>query len=398
MRALVVAPQPFYSPRGTPFSVYYRTLLTARQKVEIDFVTYGQGEDVDIPGVRFFRIPAFKAFGPVKIGPSKLKLFLDLFIFFQMVRLLLTRRYDFVHLHEEAVFMALVLKPIFRFKMVYDMHSSLSQQMTNFSFTQSKVIIGIFRLLEELSLRYSEAIITICPDLRDYVNGIIHNRKKHFLIENSIFDPVQLKNSMSGKAASDKPHEAVQIATQLKRQHNRLVVYAGTLEPYQGIDILVDAMAAVVKDHPDVHCLVMGGAPLQVEKFKEHARARGALACMSFTGQVPQAVAKQGTALADVLVSPRSEGTNTPLKVYEQLASGIPLVATRIYSHTQVLNDAVAFLAEPNGENFALSLGCALSDPDQSADKVVAAKRLYDREYAPHIYEQKIQTLLKWLR
>src|SRR4029453_9650748 len=103
MTALVVAPQPFFSPRGTPFSVYYRTLVTAQLGVKIDLLTYGQGQDVDIPGVRIIRIPAFAWLGPVRVGPSLLKLFLDVFLTLWTIGLLLRRRYDFVHAHEEAV-------------------------------------------------------------------------------------------------------------------------------------------------------------------------------------------------------------------------------------------------------------------------------------------------------
>ena len=50
---------------------------------------------------------------------------------------------------------------------------------------------------------------------------------------------------------------------------------------------------------------------------------------------------------ADVLVSPRSLGTNTPLKIYQYLRSGRPIVATRLLTHTQVLDDEVAILTEP---------------------------------------------------
>ena len=59
MKALVIAPQPFFTPRGTPFSVYYRTLVTAELGVKVDLLTYGEGQDVDIPGVRIIRIPRF---------------------------------------------------------------------------------------------------------------------------------------------------------------------------------------------------------------------------------------------------------------------------------------------------------------------------------------------------
>ena len=40
MKMLVIAPHPFFTPRGTPFSVYYRTLVMAEQGVEIDLLTY----------------------------------------------------------------------------------------------------------------------------------------------------------------------------------------------------------------------------------------------------------------------------------------------------------------------------------------------------------------------
>ena len=58
---LVVAPHPFFTPRGTPFSVYYRTLVLAEAGVVIDLLTYGPGQDVDIPGCRIIRIPRLNA-------------------------------------------------------------------------------------------------------------------------------------------------------------------------------------------------------------------------------------------------------------------------------------------------------------------------------------------------
>ena len=141
MKALAIAPQPFFTPRGTPLSVYYRSLVTAELNVEVDLLTYGVGSDVEIPGVRIIRIPRFSWLGEIPVGPSMTKLFLDIFIFIWMVMLLCRHRYDFVHAHEEAVFFALILRPIFRIKLVYDMHSSLPQQLSTFKFTKSKLTI-----------------------------------------------------------------------------------------------------------------------------------------------------------------------------------------------------------------------------------------------------------------
>ena len=102
MKYLVIAPQPFFSPRGTPFSVYYRTLISAELGAEIDFLTYGQGEDVDIPGVRIIRTPKLAFLGPVRIGPSLLKLVHDFFIFFRMLFLLINRLFSAARPHPSA--------------------------------------------------------------------------------------------------------------------------------------------------------------------------------------------------------------------------------------------------------------------------------------------------------
>ncbi len=190
MKALVIAPEPFFSPRGTPFSVYYRALVMAAQGVEIDLLTYGEGQDVAIPGVRLIRIPALKFLGPVRVGPSFTKFILDILMVIWMVALLFRNRYDFVHAHEEAVFLCRFLKPLFGFKLAYDMHSSLPQQLTNFDFTTSRSIIGIFDWLEKSSLRHADAVVTICPDLADYALAHGVEPERHFLIENSIFDDV----------------------------------------------------------------------------------------------------------------------------------------------------------------------------------------------------------------
>ena len=187
MKALVISPEPFFSPRGTPLSVYYRTLVLAELGVEVDLLTYGQGEDVDIAGVRIVRIPSFRLLGPVPVGPSFLHLFLDVFLMAWTLGLLVRYRYSFVHAHEESVFFCRLLKPLFGFKLVYDMHSSLPQQLTNFDFTRSRFLIGLFERLERSCLQSADAVITISPALADYACDRMPDAGRHYLIENSLF-------------------------------------------------------------------------------------------------------------------------------------------------------------------------------------------------------------------
>ena len=61
-----------------------------------------------------------------------------------------------------------------------------------------------------------------------------------------------------------------------------------------------------------------------------------------FTGIRPPSEVRTAVHLCDILVSPRTSGTNTPLKIYSYLRSGKPIVATNLYTHTQVLNEEVS--------------------------------------------------------
>jgi glycosyltransferase involved in cell wall biosynthesis len=310
-----------------------------------------------------------------------------------MFWLLIKNKYDVVHAHEEAVFMAYFLKPIFKFKLIYDMHSSLTQQLTNFQFTTSKLIINTFKKLEDNCLHSAEAVITICPDLRDYVNTIITNKEKHFLIENSIFDPVKKKNTVKNNI-DDKIDFNID---EFVKDDEQLLVYAGTLEKYQGIDILVNSMKYVTEENNKVKLLIAGGTQEQVNEYSKLSKNLGIESYVKFTGRVPQQFAKEFTAKADILLSPRSDGTNTPLKIYEQLASGKPLVATRIYSHTQVLTEDVAFLVDPTPKDMAKGIILSLNEKELVKQKVESAMNLYENEYSRTVYTSKLKRLLETL-
>jgi glycosyltransferase involved in cell wall biosynthesis len=389
MKVLVVAPHPFFTPRGTPFSVYYRTLVMAEQGVPIDLLTYHPGNDVDIPGVRIVRIPRIRWLEPVPIGPSWKKLFLDVFMVLWTVGLLVRHRYRVVHAHEEAVFWCRFLKPLFRFRLIYDMHSSLPQQLENFKFTRSKLLVRIFKWLEDSCLKAADAVITICPDLRDYALAAGVPEERHLLIENSIFDDVRLADGQGAVKAGAAPEMTVDFDPA-----HPVILYAGTFEAYQGIEILIRAFALVRRQRKDARLVLAGGTEEQVERMRAVAASLWLEEACVFTGRVSKTEALRLTRNAQVLVSPRVHGTNTPLKIYEQLASGRPLVATRIWSHTQVLDDSVCFLVEPEAESMANGLLQALEEAEVAAGRARSAQALYRRAYARPIYEEKIGRLL----
>ena len=184
MRILMLAPEPFFQPRGTPFSEFYRVKALTELGHQVDMVTYPIGEDVEMPGFRLFRTARLPGVRSVKIGPSLTKLPLDGLVFLSAVRRLVSTRYDLLDCHEEAGLMGALLSKLFRVPTIYDMHSSLPEQLANFRFSRSRLLRWLFDKSERLTVRGSDGVIVICPHLEETV-AKIDPEKPTFLIENS---------------------------------------------------------------------------------------------------------------------------------------------------------------------------------------------------------------------
>ncbi len=136
MRILMIAPEPFFEPRGTPFSEYHRIRALLDLGHTVDLVTYPFGADVQLPGLRIFRAARPPFVSHVKIGPSAAKLFLDLTLTATALNRARLGRYDAVHSHEEAAAIGVVISAALGVPHLYDMHSSLPQQLENFAFSR----------------------------------------------------------------------------------------------------------------------------------------------------------------------------------------------------------------------------------------------------------------------
>src|SRR5262249_1670201 len=144
----MIAPEPFFEPRGTPFSQFHRLRALTALGHEVDLVTYPFGQDVSMPGLRIFRSVRPPFLDRVRIGPSLAKLPLDAFLTLTAVRRVLSERYDAVHSLEEGGVIGALLAMSLRVPHLYDMHSSLPQQLTNFAFSRSAIVRRVFLAIE----------------------------------------------------------------------------------------------------------------------------------------------------------------------------------------------------------------------------------------------------------
>src|SRR5215218_1403561 len=151
----MIAPEPFFEPRGTPFSEFHRIRALTALGHQVDLVTYPFGQDVSMAGLRVFRSLRPPFVSRVKIGPSLAKIPLDVLLSLTALRRALSGRYDAIHSHEEAGLIGAVLAWLLRVPHLYDMHSSLPQQLTNFAFSGSTLIRRAFLAVERFMIRRS---------------------------------------------------------------------------------------------------------------------------------------------------------------------------------------------------------------------------------------------------
>jgi len=379
MKILMLAPEPFFQPRGTPISVYFRLRALSDLGHEVDLVTYHLGEDKLFPGLKIYRTPKLFFIPKIKIGPSLAKLPLDFLLFCRAAGRLFRKRYDLVFSHEEGAFLGVVLSKLWREPHLYDMHSSLPQQLENFNFSRSRILKAVFSRMERFILKNSRSIIVICRDLQNQVERWGFGQKA-VLIENFLDFP---SPRYSEQAVREKRRA-------LAPGGEKIVLYAGNFQHYQGIPLLLEA-AAKVKE-PAVFVL-LGGTGVELEEMRRKAADLGIASRVVFVEKVPPSEVPLFISAADVLVSPRLSGTNTPLKIYSFLKSGKPFVATNLWTHTQVLTPEISLLAEPDPESLAKGIFFGLTQ-EEAQRRAAAARALAEKKYVYPEYLKKITRVL----
>ncbi len=206
------------------------------------------------------------------------------------------------------------------------------------------------------------------------------------------------EHSLTTKQRSERADGTSSLAARYAiNESHRIILYTGTFEPYQGLDLLVDAAPAVIDAHRNVRLLCLGGNENQIAGMKARTQQRDVAAFFILPGTVPPEDVEPHFTIASILVSPRISGTNTPLKIYSYLRSGIPILATNILSHTQVLSPDVALLVEPRAESLAAGILRLLDETHLCQRLAQNALRLAQKSYSPETYHRKVADVFSFL-
>jgi glycosyltransferase involved in cell wall biosynthesis len=371
LRVLLLAPQPFFEVRGTPLAVLSLVRALVALGHHVDLLSYPQGEAVRLPRLRHFRSLPLPV-GRVRPGPSWAKLALDVPFLFEAALRMALGGYDVVHAVEEAAHLAAPLARLLGLPLVVDMDSSIPDQLRESGFARGGPLLWAASALERHALRHAAAVVTVCASLTERVKTRAPAARV-FQIE----DP-PLPEATPDAAA------AAALRTELGLGRDPVVLYSGNFEPYQGVELLVDAAALVA----EAQFVFMGGEAGEVEALRARSAAS---ARTTFAGRRPPAELPAFLALADVLVSPRCRGDNTPFKLFTYLASGKPVVATRLPTHTQLLDDSCAVLVEPSAQGLAAGIRQVLADPAAAEARAARGRSLIESRFSAERYVEKVR-------
>ena len=343
---LVTAPQPFFQNRGTPIAVKLLVEELAALDYEVHLLVYHEGDDVDIPGVHIHRTPAIWGVKNIPPSISWKKIVCDVVMLFKGFSLLRKHKFTLVHAVEESVFLAMVYKLLSGIHYIYDMDSSLALQLVE-KLPFLRPFNGLFQFFEKAAIKGSCGVVAVCGALEDIAKA--HAPEKDVVrLEDISF----LEHS---SAIGDNLREKYDIS-------GPLMLYVGNLEGYQGINLLFEGFRLASKQGCRGNIVIIGGSEESIAEYREVARRLEIDENVYFCG--PRPIEKLGHYLsqADILLSPRDQGNNTPMKLYSYLGSGKAVLATDLLTHTQVLTSDFACLVPPTPEGMANGISKLLSD------------------------------------
>lgn len=388
MKVLFLAPQPFFIERGTPIAVKLALeVLEENQELDIDLLTFHEGEPVKFKRVKHYRtyIPKFiQNLGLKNIQPgiSFKKIFTDLFFLCSFIRLFLKNRkkYHLIHAVEESVFLALAAKLLFKVPYVYDMDSVMTTQISNkWKFT--KIIEPLFIYLEKIAIRRAKLVLPMCQSIadlaKDYGAGNIE-----VLTDVSLLD------------FSKKMSEEQNLRKELHLSDQQIIIlYVGNLEGYQGIDLLLESFEQTDNKNNQAQLVIIGGSEEHIRLYKNKISTYQSKDNIHFLGKRPFADLSIYLAQADILASPRTQGTNTSMKLYNYLHAGKAIIATDLETHTQVISEEQACLASPQANEFSKSLEQLITNPELRQKLSIAANKLATENYTVDAFRLKLNNI-----
>lgn len=349
----------------------------------VDFLTLPIGEDQPVANVSVHRVVNPFKIKDIPIGPSVVKVFFDILIFFKAMSLCRKNSYVLIHGIEEAGFMACLLARIHKTKCIYEKHSDLASHRGSIF---KNTILAMYQCIEKVAIRLADAVICTGPGLVTQVESMG--------TDTPAYNIPDIPSSLQVPSDLETTHKRTQL---IKRDDEIVITFVGSFAVYQGIDLLFAAIPEVVKADDRARIVIIGGTYSEIETRRSTLSKEGVATNVTFLGKLPPDTLPTYLAASDILLSPRISGVNTPLKVLDYLKAGGAIVATDHPANRLLLNDDTAVFASSEPNAYAEAIVLLLQNDSKRSTLGSNSRKLYEKTYTFDRHRLRLQECYRML-
>jgi len=351
---------------------------------------WGRPENIDhFYNINLKKLSPFKLLGPKR----KLYLISSVLLFLYLFKVLW--QYDIIYARDfHTVIIALLPRLLFRKKLVFEINGIANEEQRLKSHSILSNILAFFvKKAEKIATRWSDRIVSVTPQIATYLTHYFNCQPdKVNIISNGVntkrFYPINDEGLLSIL------RKRLGIA-----KEDLVVVFAGNLAPWQGLENLIRVTPALTRQVENIRFLIIGDGTLK-DKLIEQVNNLGISDHFVFTGMVDYQHIPTYINIGDICVLPkrRLKSGYSPLKLYEYMACGKPIISSRIEGLEFIESEEVGLLMEPEDiESFEKVLIELAKDPKRRKDMGQKASELARKKFDWELKLIEIEKILQRL-
>lgn len=260
-------------------------------------------------------------------------------------------------------FIGTILKKMNHAKLVYEINGIASEELdlqenNKYSYKYRKIKAFLLNKIGFIVANKADALIVVTNGIKNYLIDNEIDENKIFVVNNGV------------NINLFKPVDNILSLGILKSQYNisftsNIVVFSGSMAPWQGVEYLITAAPLVLKECPTTQFMIVGDKGSMLNQWKDLVNIYGLSDSFIFTGGVPYEKVPLYINIADICVVPKKELKSgySPLKLYEYMACAKPTIATNTAGFEILEQSSSGILVDPkNSQEFSSAIIKLLKD------------------------------------
>jgi glycosyltransferase involved in cell wall biosynthesis len=313
LKVCMLAACPFPANHGTPGSIREISEAIAGRGHDVHIVTYHMGQDIPVNGPQVHRITPLTRESGVVVGPTSRRPLYDLQLVFKTLEVIRRHKPDIIHAHGyEAGLAAWMCKMATGLPVVYSGHNTMADELPTYKFIKPQwLAVGLARLLDAIVPRLADRCIPHSLNMEGFFHemGLKHRTDAviNFGIDLQAMPPTNTAAIRERFGLGDAP----------------VIVYAGVMDEFQCLELLLESMKQVLAHEPRAKLLLIVTIPCEkhLARVRRQAQELGIADSVVLTEPQPLNSVLEILPACDVAVVPRPKAPGFPIKLLNYMAT-----------------------------------------------------------------------------